>query len=135
MSPPDALSGSPSRADSPGPEYPHQTVGELPCGLLTPRRCVDRTVILPAVSAPSGVRDATRRGPERRRDFRLARCALPSALRVSFPNSTDTSPVLVIAGALTDVQNRVPAEAFGEPAVAPAGPVATEGEATAAAAA
>lgn len=38
------------------------------------------------------------------------------------------------SGALSDVQNKVPSEAFGEPAVTPAGPVATEPSPTVAAA-
>lgn len=42
------------------------------------------------------------------------------------PSDADVVSLSGASGALSDVQNKVPSEAFGEPAVTPTGPVATE---------
>ncbi|TKA57075.1 hypothetical protein B0A53_01031 [Rhodotorula sp. CCFEE 5036] len=65
-------------------------------------------------------------GFEFQRRLFCPRCQLQVAYETRPGEGQKGDVTFILPGALSDVQNKVPSEAFGEPAVTPAGPVATE---------
>ncbi|GAA5979368.1 hypothetical protein JCM10908_002897 [Rhodotorula pacifica] len=65
-------------------------------------------------------------GFEFQRRLFCPRCQLQVAYETRPGEGQKGDMTFVLPGALSDVQNKVPSEAFGEPAVTPAGPIASE---------